>query len=314
MTHAEQQDRVTSGLLYGVLCYTAWGIFPLYFIALRGVDAPEILADRILFAVPFGALIIWARSQWGEVLTGLKTKKVMGRLCLSAGVISLNWLVYILAVQGGNTMQASLGYYINPLMYVALGVVVLGEKLRRAQVTAVILAAIGVLVLTIYGGEFPVISLILAISFTTYGYARKRVNIGAMPGLFIETVLLAPFAALFLAWFIGTHDSGIERGLDGEPGLVALLALAGPFTVLPLLFFALAARRLTLATIGFLQFIGPTLQFIVAVLDGEPFTRAHQICFGLIWIAVAIFAADALRHRAPRPKPAPTPMASATSK
>lgn len=314
MTDAEHHARVTSGLLYGVLCYTAWGIFPLYFIALRGVAAPEILADRILFAVPFGALIIWARSQWGEVLAGLKTKKVMGWLCLSAGVISLNWLVYILAVQGGNTMQASLGYYINPLMYVALGVVVLGEKLRRAQAVAVVLAALGVLVLTVYGGVFPIISLVLAVTFTTYGYARKKVHIGAMPGLFIETILLAPFAALYLGWFVSTHESGFEQGLAGDPGLIGLLVLAGPFTVLPLLFFALAARRLNLATIGFLQFIGPTLQFIVAVIDGEPFTRAHQICFGFIWIAVAIFAIDALRHRVPRPKPAPVPMASATSK
>lgn len=285
------------GLISGVICYTLWGFFPLYFILLREVPADEILMDRILFAVPFGAVIIWARSQWNEVWAGFGSPRVLMWLLLSAGFIALNWLVYIAAVQSGNTMQASLGYYINPLIYVLVGVVVLGERLRRAQIAAVILATIGVLVLTFYGGQFPVISLTLAISFTVYGYSRKKVAIGAMPGLFIETVMLAPFAAGWLIWLFATKETGMERGLTEDPALVFWLLMAGPLTVIPLLFFALAARRLPLATLGFLQFIGPTLQFLVALADGEPFTRAHQICFGLIWIAVAIFMFDAVRQR-----------------
>ncbi|WP_370334729.1 EamA family transporter RarD [Parvularcula marina] len=292
-----QQNTQVTGLLSGLLCYTFWGFFPIYFILLRGVAADEVLADRILFAVPFGALIIWGRSQWPEVLAGLRSPRVMLWLLLSATVIALNWLVYISAVQSENTMQASLGYYINPLIYVLVGVVVLGEKLRRAQIAAVVLATIGVLVLTFYGGVFPTIAFTLAITFTIYGYARKKVQIGAMPGLFIETLLLAPFAAGWLWFLIASKDTGMEQGLAGDAGLVGLLALAGPLTVIPLLFFAMAARRLTLATLGFLQFIGPTLQFLVAVVDGEPFTLARQICFGFIWVAVAIFAFDALRHR-----------------
>lgn len=302
-------SRLTSGLISGVLCYTMWGFLPLYFIALRGIAADEILTHRILFAVPFGALIIGLRGQWREVKAGLGSAKVMSWLALSSFVIASNWFIYIVAVQSGHTMQASLGYYINPLIYVLVGVVVLKETLRRSQLVAVGLAAIGVLVLTIYGGQFPLISLLLAASFTIYGYARKRVEIGAMPGLFIETLFLAPLALLYLGWIMATRDTGFEQGLAGQPGLLTVLMLAGPFTVLPLLFFALAARRLTLATLGFLQFIGPTLQFLVAVADGEPFTLAHQICFGFIWTAVIIFAGDAVWNR---PKPRRTAPVTAT--
>lgn len=311
-THPQSPSETSTGLINGIMAYTMWGFFPLFFIALRQVPADEVLTHRILFAVPFGALIIWARHQWGDVLAGLKNPKIIGWLAASATIIAVNWLVYIAAVQSGETMQASLGYYINPLMYVLVGVVVLKERLRRAQLAAVGLAAIGVLVLTVYGGQFPLISLTLAISFTAYGYIRKRTVIGAMPGLFIETLLLAPIAGLYLAWLISQRETGFEQGLAGDPGLIGLLIFAGPLTVLPLLFFALAARRLTLTTIGFLQYIGPTIQFLIALWDGESFTLAHQICFGCIWIAASIFTFDAVRNRT-RQKTALAGMASAKS-
>lgn len=286
-----QPPNARIGTLSAISAYTLWGFLPLYFIALRGVSGQEILIHRILWAVPVGALIIHFRRQWPQVRAGLGERKVLLYLMGSSAVIAVNWLIYILAVQGGNTMQASLGYYINPLIYVLVGVLFFAERLSRGQLVAVILASIGVGVLTVYGGRFPTISFALAISFTAYGVLRKRVQIGAMPGLFIETLLLAPFAAIALWWMIGATDTATESA-DGRMWLI--LAFAGPATVIPLLFFAIGARNLPLATLGFLQFIGPSIQFVVALADGEPFTRAHQICFGCIWIAAAIFAADAV--------------------
>ena len=299
MTEARAETR--TGVLAAVAAYTMWGFFPLYFIALREVAAVELLLERVLFAVPVGLGIVLWRGQWREVAAGLRSPRVLFVLTLTAFFIAGNWLLYIYAVQGGNIFQASLGYYINPLIYVVVGVVVLGERLSGGQLAAVCLAAAGVLVLTIYGGTFPWIAFVLAISFTVYGYLRKVVAIVAMPGLFIETLILLPLAAIGLLVLIRTEGAAIA---GAGPGLFAALAFAGPATVFPLLCFAIGARRLTLATLGFLQFIGPSLQFVIGVLDGEPFTRAHAICFALIWLAAAVFVADAWRRAHP-PTPAP---------
>ena len=294
-----------TGVLAAIAAYTCWGFFPLYFLALKQVGAYELLADRILFAVPFGALIIMARGQTAAVMAGLRDRRVLLALFLSAGVVALNWLVYIVAVQNAHIFEASLGYYINPLIYVLVGVIVLGERLRPGQIAAVALATLGVAVLTVGGGKFPLVSLVLAVSFTVYGYVRKTIAIGAMPGLFIETLLLAPFAALGLWWLTASGDAVLPSAMRGPPGawdwgLVGALAFAGPATVVPLLFFAIGARRLTLATLGFLQFIGPTIQFLVGLWAGEAFTPAHQVCFALIWLAAAVFAMDAWRAHHPR--------------
>lgn len=299
MTDTKTISSVQLGVISAILAFTFWGFFPIYFILLRGVAAEEILIDRILFALPIGALIIWVRHQWGEVRAGLSNWKVIRTLAFSAMFIAFNWLIYVIAVQNARIFEASLGYYINPLMYVIVGVLLLGERLRRLQGAAVVLAAIGVLILTFYGGRFPLISIILASSFTMYGVLRKQVAIGAMPGLFLETLILAPLAALALGWMIATQDTAIE---SANIGMFLMLAFAGPATVLPLLFFAIGARRLNLATLGFLQFIAPTLQFVVGLIDGEPFTPAHQLCFLFIWVAVSIFAFDAWRNRPPSPR------------
>ena len=290
--------EVRTGVLAAVAAYTMWGFFPLYFLALREVAAVELLLERIVFAVPVGLAIILWRGQWREVVAGLRSPRVLGVLALTAFFIAANWLLYIVAVQGGNIFQASLGYYINPLIYVLVGVVVLKERLSRGQAAAVVLAGAGVAVLTIYGGAFPWIAFVLAVSFTIYGYLRKVVAIGAMPGLFIETVLLLPFALVGLLVLIRTQGAAID---GAGPGLLAMLAFAGPATVVPLLCFAIGARRLTLATLGFLQFIGPSLQFVVGLANGEAFTPAHAVCFTLIWLAAAVFVADAWRRaHAPR--------------
>lgn len=286
------RDRARHGVIAALLAYTIWGFLPIYLKVVEEVSSIEVLTHRIVWAVPFGALIIVARRQWPEVRRAFTRIRTVALLALSACVITLNWLVYIIAVQTDHIFQASLGYYINPLMYVLIGVVFLRERLRRNQTAAVLLAAAGVTVLTVSGGEFPLISLVLAISFTIYGVIRSRVVIGGMPGLFIETLILLPVAAACLAWLM--HDGAAAFRAE-DPAMIAKLLLAGPLTVVPLLFFALAARRLRLSTIGIMQFIAPTLQFLMGLLYGERLTTAHAVCFTLIWIAVFLFSFDAWR-------------------
>lgn len=281
------------GLACGLAAYALWGLFPLYLKQLAPADPAEIVAHRILWSVPFGAFVLSLRGQWRETLAAVKSWRVVALLALAAVLISGNWLVYVWAVANERVLQASLGYYINPLIFIATGVFVLKEKLSRTQIVAGILAGAGVSVLTFGGGVFPWPSFILALSFTAYGYVRKTTPVGAMPGLFVETVLLSPFALMFLMWLqstgalaLGHHDARLD----------VFLFLAGPATVIPLVLFALSARRLTLATIGFLQYIGPTGQFMVGLYYGEAFTPAHAVCFGLIWTALALISIDAVRR------------------
>lgn len=281
------------GLLCGIAAYALWGLFPVYLKALGDTAPSEIVAHRILWSVPFGAFILSLRGQWRETLAALKQPKIVLFLALSAVLITMNWLVYVWAVASDRVLQASLGYYVNPLIFIAMGVVVLKEKLNRAQIVAVALAATGVLVLTLGAGVFPWPSFVLALSFTLYGFVRKTTPVGAMPGLFIETVLLSPLALLFLTYLQrqGTLALGHE-----SVALDLLLFLAGPATVIPLVLFALAARRLSLTMLGFLQYIGPTGQFFLGLYYGEQFTLAHAICFGLIWTALALISLDAVRR------------------
>lgn len=283
-------ELARQGLLAGIAAYTMWGLFPFYFKATQTVPPAEFVAYRILFAVPFGLLIILFRKQVGDVLTALKSPKTLLLLLFAALALAFNWGVYIFAIQQEQVFQASLGYYINPLIYVLVGVIFFSEKLSRLQGFAVVLALIGVAILTVYGGVFPSIALILATSFTIYGVIRKYVEIGAMPGLFIETMLLLLPALFFLLYLRQSSPLSLELA---EPSLKTLILFSGPLTVLPLLAFALAARRLRLSTLGFLQFIGPTLQFFCGLYFGEAFTFAHAICFTLIWLGVAMFSYDA---------------------
>jgi len=292
MQAPEHSDSyLRNGVIAGVLAFSIWGGFPIYFKIVEGVGAVEMLLYRIVWAVPFGLLIILARRQWPEVRRVAGDGRSMAYLALSSLFITVNWLVYIWAVQNDQVYQASLGYYINPLIFLLVGFVFFGERLRRMQVVAVVLAAAGVLVLTVAGGQFPVVSVALGVSFTIYGVIRKQVVVGAMPGLFVETVILFPFAAAGLALMF---RSGTAMFSLSDPAMASLLALAGPLTVLPLLLFAVAARRLRLGTIGFLQFIGPTGQFLVGYYYGEPLTVPHLLCFGFIWLAVTVFAVDVL--------------------
>ncbi len=300
------QDTATqgderSGVVFGLLAYTMWGLFPIYFVWTSSVAPLEVLSHRVLWAVPFGALIISLRRQWRDVRNALVDRSRLSWLAMAALAISANWLTYIWAIQQDRIFETSLGYYINPLMYVAIGVLAFGERLRRLQGIAVALATIGVLFLTFSGGAFPWVAIVLGISFTTYGVIRKQVAIGAMPGLFIETLLIFPIVALWMGWFVAQGGASV---VSGDAWLTFLLIMGGPITVLPLMFFAIAARRLTLTAIGFMQFLAPTLQFMTGVYYGEPLTFAKLVCFGFIWTAVVVFSADALRQGRRKPLPA----------
>jgi chloramphenicol-sensitive protein RarD len=292
------QSQLRLGLLAGILAYSIWGFFPVYFKVTAAVSPLEILSHRIFWSVPFGLVIIATRRQFAELGRALRTPKTLGVLAVAAIALAVNWGVYIWAIQIDQIFQASLGYYITPLIYVIIGVVFFGEQLSRLQGLAAGLAAIGVTILAVYGGVFPLISLALACSFTLYGVIRKQVDIGAMPGLMIECIILFPPALLYLMWL--GHSGGLVFGADmaGGEQLTALLVAAGPITVLPLLAFAIAARKLKLSVLGFLQYIAPTLQFGCGLYYGETFSLAHAICFACIWTALLIFTWDAWRRRA----------------
>jgi chloramphenicol-sensitive protein RarD len=288
---AGERSNARLGVLTALLAYSMWGVFPVYFKIVGSVLPGEVLVHRIVWSVPFGALILLARGQFPAVRAALRDWRTLGWLALAALSIAANWFIYIWAVQHDRIFEASLGYYINPLVFVLVGVALLGERLTRLQLVAVGFSACGVIILTAYGGIFPWVSLSLALLFTAYGVIRKQIAIGAMPGLFLETLLLLPFATL---WYFVLESRGQAAFSSGDTSLTLLLLAGGPITVLPLLFFATAARNLTLTTVGFMQFLAPTLQFVTGLYYGEKLTAAHIWCFGLIWIAVFVFSVDAI--------------------
>jgi chloramphenicol-sensitive protein RarD len=287
-THGPGSAR--GGVAYAAAAYVCWGIFPLYFRALEGVPAPEILAHRIAWSAAFMLLLVTARRHWPEV-RGQLSPAVVLRLAISATLISTNWLIYIWAVNAGHVLDASLGYFVNPLVSVLLGVVFLREPLSRRQVLAIVLAAAGVLSLVVRAGRIPWVALSLAGTFGLYGLIRKRVAVDATVGLLTEVAVLAPVALAFLAWRGATG-----RGHFGEAATItALLAASGVVTAVPLMWFAVGVRRLRLATVGLLQYLNPTMQFAIAVaVFGEPLTPAHRVAFVCIWLGLAVYTSEAV--------------------
>jgi len=289
----EDIGRRRAGLWLGLGAYGLWGVLPLYFKALVHVPSTEIVAHRILWSLVFlGALVsIWRR--WGAIRAAVTRPRVMLTLIATALLIAANWLIYIWAVVNGHVLEGSLGYYLNPLINVLLGVVLLKERLSLAQKLAVALAGAGVAVLAVGAGEGIWISLSLAVSFALYGFLRKVAPVDSLEGLSIETAILAPVA---LAWVLWLEANG--TGGWGSWGLRTdiLLIVAGAVTAVPLLLFAAAAKHLPYSTLGFLQYIAPSIQFLLAVLlFGERLTLAHIICFAAIWTALVIFAGDGIR-------------------
>jgi chloramphenicol-sensitive protein RarD len=284
------------GVLLAVAAYGAWGVFPVYFKVVREVPPLEILAHRIVWSFALLVVILLALRRPVPLRALLTTPRTLRSLVGSTLLIAANWLVFIWAVTHNHVMEASLGYYVNPLVNVLLGAVFLRERLRPVQLACVGLAALAVGALTVASGHFPVIALVLALTFGFYGLLRKTVAADALVGLTVETGLLLPVALGFLATQM---VSGRAVFGPAAPGLSVWLLCAGPVTALPLLWFAAAARRLRLATMGFIQYLAPTGHFLLAVLVyGEPFERVHGLAFALIWTALAIYSAEAaLRGR-----------------
>lgn len=298
--HAQPIDR--RGLFAAVAAYALWGVFPLYWALLASVPALQIIAHRVLWCLLFVLLYLGLRRRLADLAEPLRRPRLLAQLLLSAALIGVNWGVYIWAVTHGHVVEASLGYFINPLVSVLLGVVVLGEQLRRWQWSAVALAALGVLWLSTRHTGVPWIALVLALTFGLYGLVRRFAVVGAIPGLAVESlILLAPALAL-LVW--AEHAGVAAFGHQGV-GTDALLVVGGALTALPLIGFAYAARRIPLSLVGLLQYIAPSLQLLCGVLWlGEPFVAEQAIGFGLIWLGLALYATDGWRHRRLRAVPA----------
>jgi len=292
------------GYAYALGAYSIWGLIPVYFKLLVAAPPLEVLAHRIVWAFVMLLPIAWHRDRLRELLRALRSSRARLQLSASTVLIALNWLIYIWAVFHGRIVEASLGYFLTPLVNVVLGVLVLKERLERPKLLAIALAAGGVLWLTLLSGRPPWISLGLALSFGSYGLARKVVrDVGAVAGLTVETGLLCAPSLAYLAW---ASASGTLAFRSGPPLRDVLLVLAGPVTAIPLLFFAGAVARLPLSSLGFLQYASPSMQFLLAVLVyGEPFRAAQAGAFALIWLALAVFAAHTLRRGDAEPVMAP---------
>ena len=283
------------GLLFGIGAYGLWGLFSLYWPLLEPAAPLEIMAHRIVWSLLFVGLLVWARHRYSTVRAALLDRRTRIALAVASLVIGVNWFLFIWAVNNGHVVETSLGYFINPLVSVALGVAVFGERLRRLQWAAIGIAAAGVLWLTVEYGRLPWISLVLACSFATYGVAKKKANVGAVQSLTIETAVLAPLALGYVVFLQTTGE-----GAFGQNGALhtALLIGGGVATALPLLCFGAAATRIPLSAIGMLQYLTPTLQFLIGVfLYGEPMTSARWVGFALVWSALVIFTYSTLRHR-----------------
>lgn len=284
-----------TGILSAALAFLCWGLFPLYFHAIDEVPPLQILAHRMIWSLLFLLVVLTVRRQWGWLRLA-RQPRVLGVFAASACLLSVNWLIYIWSVNNGHVIEASLGYFINPLVNIMFGFLLLKERLRRAQWLAIGVAALGVAWLTWQAGTIPWIALALAASFGGYGLMRKTAPLGALEGLSFETMVLFPLAAVYVSWltmhgqnaFINTPSNATR----------ALLMAAGPITAIPLLLFASGARRIPLSVLGLLQYLSPTLQFLIGVaLFHEAFTAERLVGFVLIWIALSLFAAEGLFRR-----------------
>lgn len=280
------------GIACAAAAYLVWGLFPLYFALLQGVPPAEVLGHRIVWSLAVVLLLLAWQRNFGWLPPALRNPRVLRSFAASATLIALNWFIYIWAVTHQRVVDASLGYFITPLVNVLTGTLVLHERLRPLQWLAVGLAALGVLWLTVSAGTLPWIALVLAATFSTYGLLRKTAPLGALEGLTIETLLLAPLALLGLAW--ATAQGGTVF-VQAPAAQQALLVAAGPLTALPLLLFAAGARRITLTTLGLVQYLSPTIQFLLGVwLYHEPLAGARLVGFVLIWSALAVYSAESL--------------------
>jgi chloramphenicol-sensitive protein RarD len=288
------QDEFRRGLAFGATAYVMWGAFPLYFPLLEPANAVEILAQRMIWSLVVMAILVWRLHLWSSVRAVLADRRKFGLLVIAAVAVSTNWGVYIWAVNSGHVIEASLGYFINPLLTILAGVVLLGERLRSLQWLAVGVASVAIVVLAVDSGRLPWIALTLAVSFTLYGFIKNRVGVGAVESLTVETGVLAlPAIATLTALGL---TGNLVFGHRGDTS--ALLAASGLVTAIPLLLFAGASRRLPLSVVGLIQYLTPVLQFIVGVTyDHEQMSSSRWAGFGLVWVALVILITDGLRNQ-----------------
>jgi len=287
------------GLIAAIAAYICWGLLPLYFRALHGVPPLELVGWRVLFTVPVCLVIIAARRQAGEVISALKNPRVLGQLAISAALIGANWLIYVIAINNGHVLATSLGYYINPLINVLMGTMLLGERLSRVQWAAVALAGLGIALLLAGALDTLAIALSLAFTFAFYGLVRKQAPVGSVPGLTVETTLLL-LPAIVIVVLASGSPQGSSLGIGGTT--TPLLLASGLATAIPLLLFAVAARAMPLSTLGFVQFLAPTISFTLGLtVFGETLDTTRLACFALIWTAIALYSWDMLRRSGQAP-------------
>ena len=290
MTEQRDPGRRTTGLLYGLGAYGAWGLYPAYFPLLKPAGAVEVLAHRIVWTLLLMAVVLVVMRKLSDLRS--LTRRTWLLLAAASVLICVNWLVYVWAVSNGHVVDAALGYFINPLVTVLIGVVFFGERLHRAQLAAVLIAAAGVAILTVTTGRIPAIALVLAISFGLYGAVKKVVPVDPRVSVGLEAAIAAPFAIGFIMVLTLRGDAQFANNGAGH---AALMILCGPVTALPLLCFAAAAQRLPLVTLGLLQYMTPSLQMIWGIAVGhELMPPARWGGFALIWVALAVFSADLL--------------------
>ncbi|MFC4265920.1 EamA family transporter RarD [Arthrobacter cryoconiti] len=286
----------STGMLFGFAAYGLWGMLPLYFILLLPANSLDIVANRVLWSVIFCALIITVTRGWPKIATAVKNPRILGTLSIAGVLIVINWLTYVFAVTSGNAIEASLGYFINPLVSVLLGVIILKEKLRPLQWGAVGVGFVAVVVLAISYGKLPWIALVLAFSFGLYGFVKNRVGgkVDALTSLSVETAALTPFAIITIVILMSTGQATLTTMGAGH---FWLLASTGIVTAVPLLLFGASARRLPMTTIGLLQYVAPLLQFAVAIVFlGEHMGLDRWIGFGVVWLALVILTVDQVNH------------------
>ena len=279
------------GVLYGILCYGTWGFFPLYWKMLQHVPPVEILCHRMFWSMVFMVTLFVGIRRY-PVRQHVRTRRQFLLLFLTGALMAANWGVYIWAINNGHIVQSSLGYYINPLLNVLFGFLFLKERLNRVQCVSLLLAVVGVTYLTVDFGSFPLISIVLALTFALYGLVRKKIDIDATSALTVETIYMS-FPAL--AYLVVTFMQGNNALNDFHLPTALLLAMGGVVTALPLLWFGKAAERIPLSTMGFIQYLSPSLQLLIGVIFfGEPFTPSHVVCFSCIWVGLILFSVDAV--------------------
>ena len=293
--HTLEKNSSRNGAFSAISAYVLWGFAPLYFKLLTDIAAGEILMHRVIWSSVILLVMIIVMRKWSQLVAVFKQPKLIFHLSLSAGFLAVNWFLFIWAVNNDHLLDASLGYYINPLFNVVLGMLFFQERLRRTQLIAVALAFIGVLIQLVALGTLPLISIVLAATFGIYGLIRKKLAVNSFVGLFIESLLMLPLAVIYWCYFINSSTSNM---MLNSSNLNVILIMAGIVTTAPLLFFTAAAKRLTLSTLGFFQYLGPSIMFILATFYyQETLQTAELMTFICIWAALAIYSIDSLKKR-----------------